>query len=247
VWGDGIDNLLAVKIGDVVYTALTDIQGTIWGFTDGNGDVVARWTYDAWGNILSLDATVPVLASIRYRFQGREWSKVTGLTNFRMRWYDSVTGRWLSKDPIGLNGGVNLYLFIGSYMTNSRDPYGLMGLKLFVRPSPILQLFESSPKVFPRPVQDALPKGWRPTDPIPREFQPPPNPKGNYHCPRTGESLHPDMGHPNPIGPHYDYVDVNHNHFRIDIDGNITPKIIPAGVPPPSKSPTPPSNGRLWL
>lgn len=124
VWGDGIDNLLAVKIGDVVYTALTDIQGTIWGFTDGNGDVVARWTYDAWGNILSLDATVPVLASIRYRFQGREWSKVTGLTNFRMRWYDSVTGRWLSKDPIGLNGGINLYVFCVDDPMNYRELTG---------------------------------------------------------------------------------------------------------------------------
>ena len=43
-------------------------------------------------------------ASVRYRFQGRERSAVTGQTNFRMRWYNSATGRWLSRDPIGLNG-----------------------------------------------------------------------------------------------------------------------------------------------
>jgi RHS repeat-associated protein len=51
------------------------------------------------------------LVSIRYRFQGREWSAATGLINFRMRWYDAEMGRWLSKDPIGLSGGLNLYAF----------------------------------------------------------------------------------------------------------------------------------------
>ena len=125
VWGDGIDNLLAVKIGDDVYTALTDNQGTVWGLTDGSGEVVARWTYDAWGNVLSSDVTVPALAALRYRFQGREWSAVTGLMNFRMRWYDAVTGRWLSKDPIGLNGGVNLYAFCENIPLGCLDPFGL--------------------------------------------------------------------------------------------------------------------------
>ena len=33
--------------------------------------------------------------------------------NFRMRWYDAETGRWLSKDLIGLSGGLNLYAFCG--------------------------------------------------------------------------------------------------------------------------------------
>jgi hypothetical protein len=31
-----------------------------------------------------------------------------------MRWYDPETGRWLSKDPIGLSGGLNLYVFCGN-------------------------------------------------------------------------------------------------------------------------------------
>ena len=65
----------------------------------------------------------------RYRFQCREWSAVTGLTNFRARWYDSVTGRWLSKDPIGLSGGLNLYAFCDNDPIGSRDPFGQRGRK----------------------------------------------------------------------------------------------------------------------
>ena len=127
VWGEGIDRLLAVKIGARVYTALTDVQGTVWGYADEAGDVVARWTYDAWGNVLSEEIAegAAELRAVRYRFQGRERSASTGLTNFRMRWYDAVTGRWLSKDPIGLSGGLNLYAFCGNNVLIVTDPYGL--------------------------------------------------------------------------------------------------------------------------
>jgi len=124
VWSEGIDNLLAVKIGDNVYYPLTDIQGTVWGYVDSQNNVVARWTYDAWGNVPSEEVSVSALASLRYRFQGREWSEVTELINFRMRWYDAETGRWLSTDPIGLSGGLNLYVFCCNDSINSMDAFG---------------------------------------------------------------------------------------------------------------------------
>ena len=48
----------------------------------------------------------------------------TGLVNFRMRWYDPVTGRWLSKDPIGLSGGLNLYSGFYNNAINFMDAQG---------------------------------------------------------------------------------------------------------------------------
>ena len=47
-----------------------------------------------------------------------------GLVEFGCRWYDAQTGRWLSKDPIGLNGGMNLYEFCGGDALNMCDPCG---------------------------------------------------------------------------------------------------------------------------
>jgi hypothetical protein len=35
-----------------------------------------------------------------------------GVTYYTYRWYDPVTGRWPSKDPIGEKGGLNLYGFV---------------------------------------------------------------------------------------------------------------------------------------
>ena len=125
-WGDGIDRLLAVTIGGATYYPLTDIQGTVWGYVDSQNNVVARWQYDAWGSVRSeyVAPSAIALARIRYRFQGREWSATTGLINFRMRWYDAETGRWLSKDPIRLSGGLNLYAFCDNNVTNFGDPNG---------------------------------------------------------------------------------------------------------------------------
>ncbi len=45
--------------------------------------------------------------------------------SFRARWYHAETGRWLSKDPIGISGGMNLYEAFGNNPVNFVDPMGL--------------------------------------------------------------------------------------------------------------------------
>ena len=88
------------------------------------------YTYDAWGNVLAvLDASgTPLPASAlgnRYFFQGREYSWASGLYNFRARWYDPATGRWLSNDPVGISGSLNQYTFCANDPVNFVDPSGL--------------------------------------------------------------------------------------------------------------------------
>jgi len=47
------------------------------------------------------------------------------VTYYGYRWYDPVTGRWPSRDPIGEEGGVNLYGFVGNDGLNQWDYLGL--------------------------------------------------------------------------------------------------------------------------
>jgi hypothetical protein len=51
---------------------------------------------------------------------------VTGLYYYTYRWYDPVTGRWPSRDPIEEIGGFNLYGFVGNRSTFAIDALGLM-------------------------------------------------------------------------------------------------------------------------
>jgi RHS repeat-associated protein len=48
-----------------------------------------------------------------------------GFTYLRNRWYDPQTGRFLTQDPIGLAGGVNLFAYAGNNPVAFTDPFGL--------------------------------------------------------------------------------------------------------------------------
>jgi RHS repeat-associated protein len=48
-----------------------------------------------------------------------------GFVYLRNRWYDPSTGRFLTQDPIGLAGGVNLYSYAGNNPVGFTDPFGL--------------------------------------------------------------------------------------------------------------------------
>jgi RHS repeat-associated protein len=50
---------------------------------------------------------------------------ITGLYYVRNRWYDPVMNRFVSEDPIGLTGGINMYAYVGNNPLNARDPLGL--------------------------------------------------------------------------------------------------------------------------
>jgi RHS repeat-associated protein len=53
--------------------------------------------------------------------------KTTGVTFYTYRYYDSLTGRWPSRDPIEEEGGINLYGFVGNDAVNRYDYIGMMG------------------------------------------------------------------------------------------------------------------------
>jgi len=134
VWGPGIDNLLAMTVytGTTVktYFALTDHQGTVHAMADETGMIVESYRFDAWGRVLGIydGSNQPISESslgCRYLWQGREYSWTSGLYFFRTRFYDPITGRWLSNDPIGISGGLDQYVFCADNPVNSLDPFGL--------------------------------------------------------------------------------------------------------------------------
>jgi RHS repeat-associated protein len=63
-----------------------------------------------------------------FGFAGMQYHAASGLYLTMYRVYDPQTGRWLSKDPIREEGGVNLYAHVGGNPVNWVDLLGLRPL-----------------------------------------------------------------------------------------------------------------------
>lgn len=106
--------------GTAYYYAM-DYPGHVAGLFNTSGSVVNRYRYSAWG----APETTSEGVTNSLRFMSRELDAQTGVYYVRNRWYDAAVARFLSEDPIGLEGGINLYAYVGNSPTNGRDPFGL--------------------------------------------------------------------------------------------------------------------------
>ncbi len=84
-----------------------DSNGNIILLTDAQANESARYSYDAFGKTLT--ATGPAAKANRYRFSTKPAEEESALVYYGYRYYDPVTGRWPSRDPIGEKGGFNIY------------------------------------------------------------------------------------------------------------------------------------------
>ena len=98
--------------------------------------------YDGYGaKLRDTDAFTGGAETVRdaMGFQG-EWGAYTdtetGLVLMGHRYYDAGTGRFLTRDPIGYNGGINLYGFTGNNPVNENDPNGFAGGTVVGNPVP---------------------------------------------------------------------------------------------------------------
>ena len=102
-------------------------------YTDTAGTVVASYTYDAFGNTLSQSGTMCDV--FRFRYSTKYYDPETCLYYYGYRFYSPSLMRWLNRDPIEEEGGVNVYSFcknngIVNYDTDGRAFFAVRRLKI---------------------------------------------------------------------------------------------------------------------
>ncbi len=108
-----------------------DHLGTPQELTDHEGVVAWSAQYKAWGEAREAREAISEAgrrAGVRnpIRFQGQYFDEETGLHYNRFRYFDPVSGQFVSEDPIKLKGGLNLRLYAPNAV-QWVDPLGLAG------------------------------------------------------------------------------------------------------------------------
>jgi RHS repeat-associated protein len=99
-----------------------DGNGNITCLINQGGVVVARYSYDPYGNQLGISG--PLAEANSYRFSSKERHSNSGLYYYGFRFYEPNAQRWLNRDPIQEAGGLHLFRYARSAPMNRLDPFG---------------------------------------------------------------------------------------------------------------------------
>src|SRR5690606_13726660 len=109
---------------------------------DGNGNVAAllnadtgalaaAYEYAAFGEPLRAQTYDPTVADNPWRFSTKFTDVETGLVYYGHRYYEPKNGRFINRDPIEEDGGVNLYGFVANNPLRYLDYLGMGIVDMF--------------------------------------------------------------------------------------------------------------------
>ena len=122
-----------------------DSLGNIRVILDKSGNIMVEYNYDAWGNFVAEkvrkasigSVTVDLVSLNAFTYRGYYYDKESGLYYLINRYYDPVTGRFISPDDVGYLDfesffGTNRYAYCLDDPVNYIDPEGKFAITSFV-------------------------------------------------------------------------------------------------------------------
>lgn len=107
-----------------IYLYTFDANGNVGQLVDSSTGIIStHYEYDPFGKLLV--ATGSEADNNIFRFSTKYVDTETELYYYGYRYYSPELGRWVTRDPIEEDGGLNLYGFVGNNPINYIDPLGL--------------------------------------------------------------------------------------------------------------------------
>jgi RHS repeat-associated protein len=127
ILGGGLDEFFGRTESSGTTTPLVDALGSPIALADSSGAVQTQYTYEPFGGTSATGTS----SSNPSQYTGRE-NDGTGLYYYRARYYSPSLQRFISEDPIGVLGGVNVYAYASNNPISFVDPSGLDSFGDFV-------------------------------------------------------------------------------------------------------------------
>lgn len=113
------------------YFYINNIQGDITGIVDTDGNIIVKYDYDSYGNMINCETDSgfdDVSNANSYTYRGYRYDSEIGMYYLNSRYYNPETGRFISSDGlIGIDGEIlstNMYAYCQNDPVNSVDPFG---------------------------------------------------------------------------------------------------------------------------
>ncbi len=119
--GGGIGGLLGLDQESNHYSYLYDGKGNVVALLDNLQNKVAQYRYNNFGKLVNTAETLIQ----PFRFSTKRYDSSLGLVYYGYRFYNPSIERWMNRDPLGEDGGINLYGFVENDPVNWVDPWGL--------------------------------------------------------------------------------------------------------------------------
>jgi RHS repeat-associated protein len=116
----GVDAFFSRADSTGTVTPLRDALGSVVSLTDAGGAVQTSYSYEPFGKT----GATGTASSNSQKYTGRE-DDGTGLYYYRNRYYSPAMQRFISEDPVGLAGGINLFAYVRNNPISYSDPSGL--------------------------------------------------------------------------------------------------------------------------
>jgi RHS repeat-associated protein len=120
-----IDEIQLVNSTSILSFYGYDGFGSVRQLTNAAGAVTDSYEYDAFGNLLSQTGSTPN----SYLYRGEQYDSDLGLYYLRARYYNPLTGRFMSRDPEDgkpiYPKTLHKYLYAGGDPVNGFDPTGM--------------------------------------------------------------------------------------------------------------------------
>jgi RHS repeat-associated protein len=121
--GPGLDEIYAQINSSGTTSYLRDGLNSTVALTNSSAARTANYSYSPYGDSAgSGTITTPL------QYTGSENDGATGLYSYRARYYSPQLGRFISEDPIGLDGGTNYYAYADGDPISETDPEGEFGI-----------------------------------------------------------------------------------------------------------------------
>ena len=135
---DSKGELTSFRYKNALYIYVKNAMGDITGIVDRSGTLVASYTYDPWGKVISITGNTEIGEANPFRYRGYYYDSDIEMYYLQSRYYDPEVGRFINSDDVSFIGATgseisyNPFAYCENNPVNGCDPSGCADISDFL-------------------------------------------------------------------------------------------------------------------